>query len=224
MPVRIVTIGNDRYVGIVESPSISIPGRSQSIRRDDGDLVVVGRSLAFNGENRERTPNQLVRTCACCGHYFLRCTSCSDSRLTSHQGGPIACHRYRVIYTDGVCLYNGQANAAAGVGVAFGTRQKARSSMLVGEDPDGQHNNHTKQRAELLAAIYGIQSIDQWTSSNRPCPDRKSHQEKRTVVWVIATDSQFVGKGINKWLPKWRVGHPKPCFSLLTLCFCRQTT
>ena len=219
MPVRIVTIDNDRYVGIFESPSISIPGRSQSIRRDDRDLLVVGRSLAFNGENRERTPNRLVRTCACCGHYFLRCTSCSHSRLTSRQGGPIACHRYRVIYTDGFCLYNGQANAAAGVGVAFGTRRKARCSMLVGEDRDGKHNNHTKQRADLLAAIQGIQSIDQWTSRNPPCTDRKSHQDWRTLVWVIATDSEYVAKGINKWLPKWRVGHPKSCFSLLTWYF-----
>ena len=204
------------YAHYVEDLFISIPGPSQRIRKDDGDLLVVGRSLAFDGEYRDCTPGHLMRTCLCCGHYFLRCTSCSYSGLTSSRGGPLVCHRYRVIYTDGACLNNGEATAAGGVGVAFGTKADARFSMLVGEDPNGQCNNHTNQRAELLAAIHGIQSIDQWTSLNRPCPDRKSHQEKKTMVWVIATDSQYVGKGTNEWLPKWRVGDPKPWSSLLT--------
>ena len=192
----------------LEVLSIRTPRQSVISERDDVDLVVIGLNLAFSIDNPMRTPTELIKTCGFCGHFFVRCASCSLSNLTSFQGGPLVCHRYRVIYTDGSCLDNGTANAAAGVGIAFGTKTKARSWMLVGEDPTGQRDNHTNQRAELLAAIHGIQSIDNWTSTNRPRPDRKSHEEKRIMMWVVTTDSEYVVKGMTKWLPKWKVGGP----------------
>lgn len=192
----------------LEALSITATSGLAIFEEEDADLVVVGLGLAFSIDNLMRTPTELIKTCGCCGHFFVRCASCSLSNLASCQGGPLVCHRYRVIYTDGSCLDNGTPNAAAGVGIAFGTKTKARISRPVGEDPTGQHNNHTNQRAELLAAIHGIKSIDKWTSTNRPCPDRKSLEEKRTRVWVLTTDSEYVVNGMTKWLPKWKVGGP----------------
>jgi ribonuclease HI len=198
----------------VDVPSVQVltirtSCQSATYQQSDDNVGVVGLNLAFSSDYHEATPKRLIKTFDCCGHYFIRCNPCFKSDLISCQGGPLVCHRYRVIYTDGSCLDNGTANAAAGVGIAFGTKVEARSWMLVGDDPTGQRNNHTNQRAELLAAIHGIQSIATWTSTNRPCPDRKSHAEKKTMVWVIATDSEYVVKGMTKWLPMWKVGGPE---------------
>ncbi|KAF2870201.1 ribonuclease H-like domain-containing protein [Massariosphaeria phaeospora] len=53
----------------------------------------------------------------------------------------------------------------------------------------------SNQRAELCAAKLGIELFAE-AHAERPKSDAK--------VWIIATDSEYVVKGMTEWLPNWR--------------------
>ena len=50
----------------------------------------------------------------------------------------------------------------------------------------------TNQRAELLAAIAGLNKL------------KESYEEDRGE-YIVVTDSEYVVKGITEWFPTWRV-------------------
>ena len=81
-----------------------------------------------------------------------------------------------VIYTDGACKGNPGPGGWGALLVYKGAEKE-----LWGGDP-----NTTNNRMELMAAIAGLIAL------TRPCSVK------------LVTDSQFVMKGIQEWLPNWK--------------------
>lgn len=85
-----------------------------------------------------------------------------------------------VIYTDGSCLSNGLPRARAGYGVYCPDDQRLNFARRL----DGRQSS---QRAEIMGARCGILRAEQFG------------YEKV----LVRTDSNYVIKGILKWLPRW---------------------
>ena len=81
-----------------------------------------------------------------------------------------------VIYTDSACKGNPGPGGWGALLVYKGVEKE-----LWGGDP-----NTTNNRMELMAAIAGLIAL------TRPCSVK------------LVTDSQYVMKGIQEWLPNWK--------------------
>ncbi|HBZ92877.1 MAG TPA: ribonuclease HI, partial [Pseudomonas sp.] len=81
-----------------------------------------------------------------------------------------------VIYTDGACKGNPGPGGWGALLVYKGVEKE-----LWGGDPSTTNN-----RMELMAAIAGLIAL------TRPCSVK------------LVTDSQYVMKGIQEWLPNWK--------------------
>lgn len=81
-----------------------------------------------------------------------------------------------MIYTDGACKGNPGPGGWGALLVYKGAEKE-----LWGGDP-----NTTNNRMELMAAIAGLIAL------TRPCSVK------------LVTDSQYVMKGIQEWLPNWK--------------------
>lgn len=79
------------------------------------------------------------------------------------------------IYTDGACKGN---PGPGGWGVIL--RYKHIEKELFGGEP-----HTTNNRMELMAAIQGLEAL------------------KRPSQVILTSDSQYLLKGINEWLPNW---------------------
>lgn len=129
-----------------------------------------------------------------------------ESRVNNE---PRPCHHFRLVFTDGACRLNGQVGATAGIGIAYGeeTGSQRATSITSLSDP-GQ--KRTSQRAELLAALAGLRvlgaahQLNEKESVKTEAKSRRS-QDSKEKVWVIATDSEYVVKGMTEWLPSWKV-------------------
>ena len=88
----------------------------------------------------------------------------------------------RWVYVDGACIRNGQPDAAAGYGVWFGNNNELNVSEVVSGD------RHSNQVAEIQAAKAAIEIAIQENFNGLK----------------IYTDSEYVYKGITKWIFKWR--------------------
>jgi ribonuclease HI len=80
------------------------------------------------------------------------------------------------VFTDGACLGNPGPGGWAAL-LRFGAREK----KLVGAEADTTNN-----RMELMAAIAGIEAL------------------KRACAVVVTTDSQYVRRGVEEWMPRWK--------------------
>ena len=80
------------------------------------------------------------------------------------------------VFTDGACLGNPGPGGWA-VLLRAGTREKA----LVGAEAMTTNN-----RMELMAAIAGIEAL------------------KRACTVDLTTDSQYVRRGVEEWMPRWK--------------------
>jgi ribonuclease HI len=58
----------------------------------------------------------------------------------------------------------------------------------------------SNQRAELCAARLGVELL------------ARTRVKGKAEAWIIATDSEYVVKGMTEWLPKWKV-----CISVLAM-------
>lgn len=137
--------------------------------------------------------HELYETCDHCDQFFCICCL--------HSSGNKSCHHYPVVFTDGACSGNGFGGAVSGIGGSYGENAEHRWSILVDDriDPNAVRTN---QRAELLAAIEGVRRLgDLLLSSSSNEPARKG---PRTEM-VVATDSEYVCKGVTEWMPKWKV-------------------
>ena len=85
------------------------------------------------------------------------------------------------IHTDGACLGNPGPGGWAAL-----LRYKAHERELSGGEA-----HTTKNRMELMAAIAGLEAL------NEPC----------TIM--LQTDSQYVRQGITEWMPGWVRRHWK---------------
>ena len=79
------------------------------------------------------------------------------------------------IYTDGACRGN---PGPGGWGAVL--RYQGREREIYGAEP-----HTTNNRMELMAAIRALETL------KRPCRV------------IISTDSQYLQKGVTKWLPNW---------------------
>lgn len=80
------------------------------------------------------------------------------------------------LFTDGACLGN-PGPGGWGALLRFGTREKELS---------GGEALSTNNRMELMAAIAGLETL------KRPCEV------------VLTTDSQYVKRGVEEWMVRWR--------------------
>ncbi|KGO67869.1 hypothetical protein PITC_044830 [Penicillium italicum] len=100
-----------------------------------------------------------------------------------------------LIYTDGACLGNGGAYPKAGC--CFVYRDSTPKSNIRGytvfalekQGPTGIAHPQTSNRAELRAVIAATRSRH-WVSEGCRC-------------LVIATDSEYVVKGVTQWVKAW---------------------
>ena len=75
-----------------------------------------------------------------------------------HRGSP--CYYVQLIFTDGACINNGALEAVAGIGVALGTLDFRRHYFPVDNELENPSQKRTSQRAELLAAIKGLEIMN----------------------------------------------------------------
>ena len=180
---------------------------------------VIDRKLTFCPLLSSSPTDELIRTCDNCDCFFVYCCHCN---MKYGNGGrnannSLICHHFRLVFTDGACRMNGQAGATAGIGVACGEEDIDQRSIAITDDLDpGQRR--TSQRAELLAALAGL---DYLTEAHELYHDdekkegrkrQKLSSEEKTSAWVIATDSEYVVKGMTEWLPTWKVRKPLSIF------------
>jgi ribonuclease HI len=80
------------------------------------------------------------------------------------------------LFTDGACLGNPGPGGWAAL-LRAGTREKALA---------GAEAQTTNNRMELMAAIAGIEAL------------------KRACAVDLTTDSQYVRRGVEEWMPRWK--------------------
>ena len=83
-----------------------------------------------------------------------------------------------ILFADGAC----RGNPGPG-GWAFILRHPASGKEI---ERSGGERETTNNRMELTAVVRGLEAL------------------KRPVHIELVTDSQYVGKGLTEWLPKWK--------------------
>jgi len=144
----------------------------------------------------------LFHVCPGCGLFYARggypVGGSSRNVDEERMGDEGIRHRIPLVFIDGACRNNGNGRRVqtAGLGIAFGVGDEDKLSITVDEtiDPSG---TRTSQRAELLAAVEAVIVLINHHLANY---DGESKHETR----VIATDSEYVVKGITEWYPEWR--------------------
>lgn len=120
------------------------------------------------------------------------------------------CHGSRVVYVDGACSRNGSVHARSAIGLAYGTEPSQQFSTPIEELQD-PGKPRTNQRAELLAAYYGLQALElarlQECSATLIAEESAQDHppEQGRELWIIAMDSEYVVRGMAEWMPKWEV-------------------
>ncbi|EFZ03312.1 Ribonuclease H domain protein [Metarhizium robertsii ARSEF 23] len=98
-----------------------------------------------------------------------------------------------LIYADGACLNNGQANPKAGWAFVFkptvGQTPGHVSARLENIGPFGDPSNQTSNRAELRAVLAALR-FRHWEGEGF-----------KTIVF--ATDSEYVAEGATHWARTW---------------------
>jgi ribonuclease HI len=159
---------------------------------------VYNRRLRFCASTEDWLVSDLIKECPHCGIFVLYCCGCSKYRQA--RRGP--CHHFRLVFTDGACSNNGRPGAKAGAGVAVGRSDGAQLSAPITNSEDN-FPVRSNQRAELYAARLGLNFLDLFDLMYKEEPS--STPKGKSQTWIIATDSQYVIKGMTEWLPKWRV-------------------
>ena len=80
------------------------------------------------------------------------------------------------VFTDGACLGNPGPGGWAAL-LRYGGREKELS---------GGESDTTNNRMELMAAIAGIEAL------------------RRACSVQVTTDSQYVRRGVEEWMPRWK--------------------
>lgn len=170
----------------------------------EGEGVLNRRMIFCKTLLSKYTTDELYTTCSDCDQFL--CICCRD------YSNDTTCHHYPLVFTDGACSRNGLGDATSGIGGSFGEDVEYQWSMPVNHLVDSTPV-HTNQRAELLAVIEGVRRLgdflqSKWDPENRPSRDDRAEM-------VVATDSEYVCKGVTEWMPKWKVCLP----FLLTQCY-----
>ncbi|KAF9045992.1 ribonuclease H-like protein [Hymenopellis radicata] len=154
---------------------------------------IVNRLLGFCPTLLQYDIADRIAQCSDCGRFAVAC--CQHNSVKSSEEH---CHHRRLVFTDGACSGNGQSQGAtSGIGVVRGSEDTDSWSIPITEEVDGKAPR-TSQRAELLAAITGVQ-VSIWEQSDR---DMDGERDGTPEV-VVATDSTYVVKGITEWMEMW---------------------
>lgn len=147
---------------------------------------------------------ELLQECPECKYFLLYCCACNNELIDLPRDRRPAkpCHHFFIAFTDGACTNNGRPEAKAGIGVAYGNDDGSQLSRPITDTVDS-FPLRSNQRAELCAAKLGVELLARtWT------------EESKNEAWIIATDSEYVVKGMTEWLPKWKV-----CIGVLRRAF-----
>ncbi|KAL1718539.1 ribonuclease H-like domain-containing protein [Schizophyllum commune] len=143
------------------------------------------------------TPAQLVQVCGECLQYSARCCT--------HIGLGRACHHFRLVFTSGACV-EGRAGISVVLGqIGPGIDQFAQ--LVTDEIDPGQ--KRTPQRAELLAALMGVRRAMDGDLHGYEGYDAAAVKER-----IIATDSEYVVKGMTEWMGQWKRNGWKTSFGM----------
>lgn len=172
----------------------------------EGDEGVYGRRLRLCPSLQSCETPDLIRSCPDCSQFLLVCCSCRKRfpKITK------PCHHFSLLFTDGACRNNGQVGATAGIGFAHGTNEQSWIALPITDEMDS-FPKRTSQRAELLAALKGLQYICEVII---PCSHGPGASDG---AFIIATDSEYVVKGMTEWLPQWKVSISIPEINLMKL-------
>ncbi|KAI0348461.1 ribonuclease H-like protein [Trametopsis cervina] len=156
----------------------------------------------------------LITYCNDCGRYYVLCCAHSHDWFDND----VACHQFALVFTDGACLNNGRGDARAGLGGTAGVPLADDEyeegppltwSVPVDDRVDTYPNaRRSSQRAELLAAIEGLRRVEALERA-KDAPGalvglpRKHGGRRERGFWVVATDSEYVAKGMTEWFPVW---------------------
>ena len=168
------------------------------------EQCVFERKLVLCPRLGEMSYDELIIECPDCGEFVLYCCSCSNRyrRLSK------PCHHFPIVFTDGACLENGRPDARAGAGVVVGSSDDDQLSAPI-TDEDDPFPLRSNQRAELYAARLGLEYMAQLHAA----AVTRTGRRRQDPNWIIATDSEYVVKGMTEWLPAWRVcNHPRSLF------------
>lgn len=98
-----------------------------------------------------------------------------------------------LMYTDGACLNNGQANPKAGWACVFRPASTTPAGIMSGrlenKGPFGDEHGQTSNRAELRAVLAALR-FRHWVGEG-------------FTTLVLATDSEYVAKGATEWARGW---------------------
>jgi ribonuclease HI len=168
----------------------------QPAKMSEGGEGVSNRRMGFCKTLLSKfNTDELYVTCNRC--YRFHCVCCSDF------SNDILCHHYPVVFTDGACSANGSRGATSGIGGAYGEQAEHQWSIPVDDLVDA-NPVRTNQRAELLAAIEGVRRLGDFILSSNRKPARNGCKAEM----VVATDSEYICKGVTEWMPKWKVSLP----------------
>ena len=173
---------------------------------------VIGRKMVFCPSLQAMAVDELIECCDECENYFVYCCACSQVSSCTEFEPLQPCHHFRLVFTDGACTNNGHHGATAGIGIAYGQDAGSWKAIPITESMDRAHKR-TSQRAELLAALHGVRLIAEYDRLNPLDIDMKKRHEyvrrhglrDSEKAWVVATDSEYVVKGMTEWLPAWKV-------------------
>lgn len=168
------------------------------------EQCVYDRKLTFCPSTEDLSVDELIKECPECNQFVLLCCPCNQRqfRLPPSRRPSKPCHHFRIVFTDGACIDNGRPQAKAGAGVAVGSIDAAQLSIPI-TDSEDIFPVRSNQRAELYAAIAGLKYLADLDRSNTKEPSRQLKEDPE--AWIIASDSEYVVKGMTEWLPTWRV-------------------
>lgn len=193
----------------LRSENMANPNRNATIP-DSPEGVVANRKVNLCPKKQQMDLKDLIITCDECGQFLLFCCGCSKT-----DPDRIPCHNGQVIFVDGACQNNGTTLAQSGMGLAMGATSEWQLSFPITneEDDSGIRSN---QRAELCAAKHALDLIDarseeeqESASYSRTNTQRRVNHRNRNDdkdrFYIVATDSEYVVKGMTEWLPTWKV-------------------
>ena len=178
---------------------------------------VIGRKLVLCNRLLGYPTKHLIKLCPGCKRFVMYCCHCSltyyDERTGRFNYPAEPCHHFRLIFTAGACLSSGQGVATSGIGVAYG-RKMANKICIPIMKSDDPARKRSSQRAELLAALCAVTGV--MAADGRALMAERNRAiaasaaigedlEEDEVSWIIATDSEYVVKGMTEWLPALRV-------------------
>ncbi|KAF7298613.1 Ribonuclease H-like protein [Mycena indigotica] len=162
------------------------------------------RAFVFCPSNSHRPLSELLVSCphsSGCGAFLAKCCNCFVYDKL--------CHTFELVFVDGACPGNGSPHARAGIGCAIGTRLDQQLSLPVTDEMDpGQRR--TSQRAELLAALIGLEFLLESRKDSRGRRgDDDSSPDARNHRYIVVADSEYVVKGMTEWVPQWKANNWK---------------